>query len=87
MGTKYSLDIASQENIINTGNVIIKLKPHDLMGEIGFGMDFYLEFFKFSPQIKLSRGMLNILAKDETAYTESINNLYTNGWMFSITFE
>lgn len=87
LGTKYSLDIASQENIINTGNVIIKLKPHDLMGEIGFGMDFYLEFFKFSPQIKLSRGMLNILAKDETAYTESINNLYTNGWMFSITFE
>ena len=24
------------------------------MGEIGFGLDFYLEYFKFSPQIKIS---------------------------------
>ena len=67
--------------------VIIKLNPNDLMGEIGFGMDFYLEFFKFSPQIKISAGILNLLDKDQTVYTTSIKNLYTNGWMLSFTFE
>ena len=86
-GLKYSLDIASQKDIIEEDEIIIKLNPNDLMGEIGFGMDFYLEFFKFSPQIKISSGILNLLDKDQTVYTTSIENLYTNGWMLSFTFE
>ena len=86
-GIKYSLDIASQKDIVEEDEVIIKLNPNDLMGEIGFGMDFYLEFFKFSPQIKISAGILNLLDKDQTIYTSSIKNLYTNGWMLSFTFE
>ena len=87
LGIKYSIDIASQKNIVEEDEVIIKLNPNDLMGEIGFGMDFYLEFFKFSPQIKISSGVLNLLNKDNTVYTRSIKNLYTNGWMLSFTFE
>ena len=86
-GIKYSLDIASQKDIVNENFVVLKLQPHDLTGEIGFGMDFYLEYFKFSPQIKVSAGVLNLLAKDESVYTTSIKNLYTNGWMLSFTFE
>ncbi len=86
-GIKYSLDIASQKDIVNEDFVVLKLQPHDLTGEIGFGMDFYLEYFKFSPQIKVSAGVLNLLSKDESVYTTSIKNLYTNGWMLSFTFE
>jgi len=86
-GVKYSLDIASQEKINDEGQEIVKLKKNDLMGEIGFGIDYYLEYFKFSPQIKLSYGILNLLSEDETIYTKSINRLNTNGWMISFTFE
>jgi len=86
-GIKYSLDVASQDNINDEGQEIVKLKKNDLMGEIGFGLDFYLEYFKFSPQIKLSYGILNLLSEDETVYTKSINHLSTNGWMISFTFE
>ena len=86
-GIKYSLDIASQEKINDEGQEIVKLKRDDLMGEIGFGIDCYLEYFKFSPEIKLSYGILNLLSKDETVYTKSINRLSTNGWMISFTFE
>jgi hypothetical protein len=86
-GIKYSLDVASQEKINDEGQEIVKLKKNDLMGEIGFGFDFYLEYFKFSPQIKLSYGILNLISKDETVYTQSINSLSTKGWMFSFTFE
>ncbi len=57
------------------------------MGEIGFGIDFYLEYFKFSPQIKISYGLLNLLSEDNTIFTNSINRLTTNGWMLSFTFE
>ena len=86
-GIKYSLDIASQDEINDEGEEIVKLKKHDLMGEIGFGIDFYLEYFKFSPQIKISHGILNLITREETIYTESIGRLTTNGWMFSLTFE
>ena len=86
-GIKYSLDIASQDKIDDEGQEIVKLKKNDLMGEIGFGIDFYLEYFKFSPQIKLSYGMLNLLSRDKTVYTKSINHLSTNGWIISFTFE
>ena len=86
-GIKYSLDVASQDKINDEGKEIVKLKKNDLMGEIGFGLDFYLEYFKFSPQIKLSYGILNLLSEDETVYTKSINHLNTNAWMISFTFE
>jgi len=86
-GIKYSLDIASQDQIDDEGQELVKLKNDDLTGEIGFGIDFYLEYFKFSPQIKLSHGILNIISKDNSIYTESIKQLNTNGWMLSFTFE
>ncbi|MEC9209856.1 MAG: porin family protein [Bacteroidota bacterium] len=86
-GLKYSMDIASQDKIDDEGQEIVKLKQNDLMGEIGFGLDFYLEYFKFSPQIKISYGVLNLLTKDQSVYTQSINRLTTNGWMLSFTFE
>ena len=86
-GLKYSMDIASQDKIDDEGQEIVKLKKNDLMGEVGFGLDFYLEYFKFSPQIKLSHGLLNLLSKEESVYTQSLNKLTTNGWMLSFTFE
>ncbi len=86
-GIKYSMDIASQDKIDDEGQEIVKLKRNDLMGEIGFGLDFYLKYFKFSPQIKISYGLLDLLTKDQSIYTKSINRLTTNGWMLSFTFE
>jgi len=86
-GVKYSLDIASQYKIDDEGQELVKLNNHDFMIEGGFGIDFYLQYFKFSPQIKLSHGLINILSKDKTVYTETINNLKTSGWILSFTFE
>ncbi len=86
-GVKYSLDIASQSGIDDEGQEIVKLNNNDIMLEGGFGIDFYLEYFKFSPQIKISHGIINLLSKDNTIYTSSVKNLRTNGWMLSFTFE
>ena len=86
-GIKYSLDIASQSEIDDEGQELVKLNNHDFMIEGGFGIDFYLQYFKFSPQIKLSHGIINILTKDSTLYTETIKNLKTSSWMISFTFE
>ena len=81
------MDIASQKDIDDEGQKLVKLKKNDLGIEIGFGMDFYLEYFKFSPQIKLTYGILNLLSEDETIYTKSVEKLTTNAWLLSFTFE
>ena len=86
-GMKYGMDIASQKDIDDEGEKIVKLKKNDLAIEIGFGMDFYLEYFKFSPQIKLSFGIIDLLSEDETIYTKSVEKLTTNAWLLSFTFE
>jgi len=86
-GLKYSMDIASQDKIDDEGKEIVKLKKNDLMVEIGFGLDFYLQYFKFSPQIKISHGILNLLKKDQSVYTNPIKYMTTNGWLLSFTFE
>lgn len=86
-GVKYGMDIASQKDIDDEGEKIVKLKKNDLTIEIGFGMDFYLEYFKFSPQIKLGIGVVDLLSEDETIYTKSVEKLTTNTWMLSFTFE
>jgi hypothetical protein len=40
---------------------IMKMKPFDIYIEIGYGMDFYLTYFKLSTEIKLSLGTQNIM--------------------------
>ena len=64
-----------------------KVKKHDLLYELGFGVDIYFEFFKFSPEIKASFGLNNILVDDDTQFTDSIDKLYTRSFLFSVTFE
>lgn len=86
-GLKYSLDVASKDKVNDRKNELVKLKENDLLAEIGFGLDFYLEYFKFSPQIKIAYGILNIVTDNENKYNDPISRLNTNGWMLSFTFE
>lgn len=86
-GVKYSLDLASKKNIEDDDNQLIKLKKGDLMYEIGFGIDIYLEYFKFSPEIKATFGLIDMLVHESSIYSNSIENLTTHGFTISFTFE
>ena len=50
------------------------------MYEIGVGIDFYLEYFKFSPEFKATFGLLDMLVKEETIYSSSIKK-NVNSWV------
>ncbi len=65
----------------------IRLQPYDLMLEVGIGLDFYTEFFKFSPEIKFGVGMLDVMQPDNTKYTNSIDYLKSRMLMISFHFE
>ena len=86
-GMKYSLDLASQRNIDDEGLEIVKIKKDDFLYEIGLGLDFYLPYFKFSPELKANFGLTNLVVNDGSIYSRSIKGMKTRGFSISFTFE
>lgn len=86
-GVNPKIDWSTQSKIKEEEMPKIRLKPFDLCFDIGFGFDFYLEFFKLSTELKLSMGTQNLVKYDGTQYTNSIQSLRSRMVMFSIHFE
>jgi len=72
-------------------DLLVGLKPFDLYFEIGFGIDIYLQYFKFSPELKLSTGLRNVLNTDPdigiAKYVGSIDRLNSYLVMLNFHFE
>jgi hypothetical protein len=86
-GINPKIDLAAQKKIKDEEMPKIRLKRTDLAWEAGFGIDFYLPYFKFSPEIKYSRGLKNMVVRDNTQFTSAIKNLNSNIWTISLHFE
>lgn len=88
-GFQYSLDLASQKNQRekNDDDIVVKLNKHDISGILGFGFDFYLEYFKFGAEIKMSYGLMNLMKSENNVYTDSVEKLSSKIFWISITFE
>ncbi len=89
-GGGYSLDLASKRKVVNSSNPkeqIVKLKRDDFSYEMGAGTEFYFLYFKFAIEAKLSIGMQNLLIKDNTIYSNSIEKLNSKMLLISVTFE
>jgi hypothetical protein len=55
--------------------------------EAGLGCDIYFEFFKLSPQIKVSNSFGNILVPENHPFSAPISKLSLHTVMFSLFFE
>jgi hypothetical protein len=85
-GFKYSIDMASQEKVVEDVQRV-KIIRNDISYEIGFGFDFYLPYFKFSPEIKLAQGIRNVLVPESHVYSNPIEGLRARTIMISFNFE
>jgi hypothetical protein len=66
----------------------VMLKPFDIYFEIGFGIDYYLKYFKFSTELKLSAGLRDIaVGNDFSIYNNSIERLNSYLVMLCFHFE
>jgi hypothetical protein len=90
-GGKYTIDLASQKNVDNTNlapdQQVVKLSRNDIGYEMGAGVEFYLPYFKFAIEGKLSMGFKPLLIKDNTIFSNSIDQLYSKMFLISFTFE
>ena len=89
-GAKYSLDLASDkstDNDVPELEQLVRLQQNSYSWEVGFGFDFFLEYFKFSPELKYSRGFDNVLIKENTIWSSPINKLQPAMIMINFNFE
>lgn len=90
-GAKYSMDIASKKRSNDDSFVamekFLKNKKNFLSYEAGFGVDLYFEYFKMSPEIKLSYALNNILKNEPSPYSKPIDKLMLRHVTFSLFFE
>lgn len=89
-GAQYSVDLATRSKKRTTGSgtqMNIKLYASDLQAQVGVGVDFYLEYFKFSIETKMSYGTLNLLKNENNIYTNSVLNLRSKTFHISFLFE
>lgn len=55
--------------------------------EVGLGCEIYFEFFKLTPEIKLSNSFGDVMLHDNNAFSSPINKLSLHTVMFSLYFE
>ena len=87
-GANYSIDMASQAKKKNKeGEAPIKLRSNDFMLDAGTGFDFFLPYFKFGIELRMSYGLRNLLIPENSVYTNSIKYMHSKIFSLSFTFE
>jgi hypothetical protein len=89
-GLKYITDLASQKNVDQSlagVNATVRLTRNDYAYEAGGGIQFFLPYFKFGLEFKLSQGIRDLMIRDNTIFTQSIETLRSKVFLISFTFE
>lgn len=90
-GIAYVNNLSGNENSPDDNAVNqFRLKTSNYFYEIGFGLDFYLEYFKFTPSIKGVFAINNELVPDKdpnSPWTGNIDNLATRGIFINFSFQ
>lgn len=91
-GISYRLDMSAKSSYDPEGDDMILVKPSDFYLEVGFGIDQYLQYFKYSTEIKLAMGLRNIMvpgvSRDNNfEYVNSIDGIRSFLVMLNFHFE
>jgi len=88
-GVKFSGTIGGKKDDVNTAPLerIVKNVKSYSSYEAGLGFDIYFEYFKLSPEIKVTNTFGNLLVPENHPFSSPINKLSLHTVMFSLYFE
>lgn len=90
-GVSTSINLSSEEkNPEDNSSGTFRMTKNTSYYEIGFGIDFYLYYFKFSPSIRGVFAMSDELVRDEepdSPWTSNMDKLSTRGIFVNFTFQ
>ncbi len=86
-GVKYSYDVASDSKTKDADD-FVKFSPSDFQLEVGAGMQFYFPYFIFSPEVKFSHGLGNVLIFDNALRQSTVlDKVLSRAFTVSLHFE
>jgi len=68
----------SGKNDVQSNTANLAVKKTNLTADMGIGFDFYFPLFKFSPELRFSHGLTNVLGDDPSIFKDPIKTLKTN---------
>jgi hypothetical protein len=93
-GGGYSLDLSARKRAgtassggANQLDDNVKLKRDDFFYSAGAGTDFYLQYFKLGLELKLLIGTRDLLKKENSVFSNSLDKIRSRMVVFTITFE
>jgi len=86
-GVKYSFDVASDSRTRQAAG-LVKIAPTDFQVEYGAGIQFFFPYFIFSPELKISQGLNNILIyNDRLEQSNVLEKVLSRAFTISLHFE
>jgi hypothetical protein len=86
-GFSYKLDLSSQKKIADEDKPQIRFNRNTFSYELGVGVDFFLEYFKFAIEAKMAFGMNDVLIQDDSEFASSMNYLKPRTFSVTLLFE
>ncbi|MFD2543446.1 porin family protein [Lacinutrix gracilariae] len=90
-GISTALNLSSnQDNPDDNSAGEFRMKKNNMYYEIGFGIDFYLFFFKFTPSVRGIFALNEEIVPDEdpnSPWTGNISSMKTRGLFINLTFQ
>lgn len=90
-GLSTSINLASDEDSKDDNSAgVFRMKTNTYYYEVGFGIDFYTEYFKFTPSIRGVFALNDELVRDNdpnSPWTGNIESLKTRGIFINFTFQ
>ncbi|MFZ0283092.1 MAG: porin family protein [Bacteroidales bacterium] len=90
-GINFRYDLAGKKEYDDEKPVYLRVKRADLYYELGAGLDFYLPYFKFSVELKMSNGIRDIVVHDPAPgypqYANAIERMRSQIWIIAFHFE
>jgi len=83
-GGNFRIDLATYKKLNVDEGVLLRLVKGDAYYEIGFGTDFFLEYFKFSIEFKYSVGLRNVLSTNNAKNVSTDSQINVENYVQSI---
>ncbi len=85
-GVKPALEASGKKKVENRSSTL-GITGTNVSLEAGFGFDLYYPLFKFSPELRFSRGIANILENTTNVYGQPLKRVNTNTITLYLLFQ
>jgi hypothetical protein len=77
----------SGKNDVQSNTANLSVKKNNITVDVGVGSDFYFPLFKFSPELRFSRGLVNAIGSDASVFKDPLTRLNTNTIQVYLIFQ